>query len=84
LTATAKYDLMAAGLTKEDICDEIIAWIDDRNRVKKVVLRGEHAGQAAYEIKPRLNDTLFYLKLTVCDLGERTERMLVVSSHPDH
>lgn len=84
LTTTAKYDLMAAELTKDDICEEIISWIDSKKRVKKVTLRGKHAGQVAYEMKPRINNSLFYLKLTLCDQGERNESMLVVSSHPDH
>ena len=84
LTVTAKYDLMSAGLTKRDICDEIIAWIDKKQRVKKVTLRGKHAGQSAYEMKPQIEDTLFYLKLTLCDLGMPNELMLVISAHPDH
>jgi hypothetical protein len=84
LTTTAKYDLMSAGLTKNDICDEIITWIDKKQRVKKVILRGKHAGQPAYEIKPQIDKTLFYLKLTLCDLGKPHELMLVVSAHPDH
>ena len=84
LTETAKYDLMGAGLTKDDLCDEIISWIDDGERVKKVILRGQHAGQAAYEMKPRINNSLFYLKLTLCELGGSDEYMLVISSHPDH
>ena len=51
LTTTAKYDLMGAGLTKDDICDEIVEWIDNNERVKKVLLKGQHAGQVAYEMK---------------------------------
>lgn len=84
LTRTAKYDLMGAGLTKDDLCEEIVAHIDREERVKKVTLRGQHTGQAAYEMKPRINNSLFYLKLTLCDLGESGENMLVVSAHPDH
>jgi hypothetical protein len=84
LTTTAKYDLMGAGLTKDDLCEEIVAWIDRGERVKKVTLKGRHAGRAAYEMKPRINNALFYLKLTLCELGERDEYLLVVSAHPDH
>ena len=28
VTATAKYDLMGAGLATQDVCGEIVAWID--------------------------------------------------------
>ena len=59
LTTTAKYDLMGAGLTKDDICEEIVAWIDSGERVKKVTLRGQQAGQTAYEMKPRIDHALF-------------------------
>ena len=84
ITTTVKYDLMGAGLTKDDLCEEIVAWIDGGERVKKVTLRGEHAGQAAYEMKPRINKSLFYLKLTLCELGESDEYLLIISAHPDH
>ena len=84
LTTTAKFDLMGTELTKDDLCEEIVAWIDNEERVKKVSLRGAHAGKAAYEMKPRINKSLFYLKLTLCELGESDEYMLVISAHPDH
>ena len=84
LTTTAKYDLMGAGLTKNDLGGEIVAWIDRGERVKKVTLKGKHAGQTAFEMKPRINDTLFYIKVTVCELEETDESLLVVSAHPDH
>lgn len=84
VSTTAKYDLMGRGLSKEDICDEIVAWIDKGERVKRVTLRGKHAGQAAYEMKPRIGDVLFYLKVTLCKLGQPAESMLIVSAHLDH
>ena len=84
LTTTAKYDLMGAGITKEDVCEEIVAWIDGGERVKKVTLRGQHAGQSAYEMKPRIHGSLFYLKLSLCELGEPDEYVLIISAHPDH
>ena len=34
--------------------------------------------------EPRINNSLFYLKLTLCELGESDEYMLVISAHPDH
>ncbi|MCR4411865.1 MAG: hypothetical protein NUV77_05495 [Thermoguttaceae bacterium] len=84
VTKTVEYDLLAHHLTKRDVCDEIVAWIESGHRVKKVTLRGQHAGQAAFEMKPRINNTLFYLKLTLCELGQPGEYVLLISVHPDH
>jgi hypothetical protein len=84
VSTTATYDLMARGLTKEDICDEIVAWIDNGERVKRVTLRGRHAGQAAFEMKPRINGSLLYVKVTLCRLTQSDEFMLIISAHPDH
>src|SRR5262245_31264732 len=60
ITATVKYDLMGHGLTTEDVCNEIVEWIDNNQSVKKVTLKGKHAGQAAFELKPKIGNTLFY------------------------
>ena len=84
ITETVKYDLMGHGLTTEDVCNEIILWIDAGQPVKKVTLKGKHAGQAAFEMKPRIEDCLYYLKATLCELGERDEYLLLISAHPDH
>jgi hypothetical protein len=84
VTKSVEYSLLTHRLTKEDVCDEIVAWIDRGDRAKKVTLRGHHAGQAAFEMKPRVNNTLFYFKLTLCELGEPGEYMLLISVHPDY
>ena len=84
ISTTAQYDLMGRGLTIENICDEIIAWIDSGQRVKKVTLKGVHAGRTAFEMKPLIDRTLFYLKVTLLDLGDPDECMLLISAHPDH
>ena len=84
VTRTAQYDLLGHGLAKEEICGEIVAWIDDGQPVKKVILRGQHSGTPAHEMKPRINTILFYLKVGLCDLGEPDEFMLLISAHPDH
>lgn len=77
---------MAHRLTKADICDEIIDWIDRGEPVKEVVLHSfpSLVGQPAYEIKPRMKNTLFYIKVTLVELGQPDEYMLVISAHPDH
>jgi hypothetical protein len=84
VTRTAQYDLLGHALTKEEICEEIVAWIDSGQRVKKVVLRGQHAGAPAFEMKPRINGRLFYLKVALCDVETPDEYMLLISAHPDH
>lgn len=35
-------------------------------------------------MKPRINDTLFYLKVALCDVGTPDEYMLLISAHPEH
>ncbi len=84
ITKTVQYDLLAAELAKDEVCQKIVVWIENGERLKKVTLRGEHGGQAPFEMKPRLKDVLFYLKVTVCESGEPDEYMLIVSAHPDH
>ena len=81
ITKTVQFDLMAHDLTKEEICDVILAWIADGNRVKKV---GEHVGQPAFEMKPRINSVLFYLKVTICEQAGSDNYLLLISVHPDH
>lgn len=84
VTKTTQYDLLGLELTTEQVCAEIVAWIDGGQRVKKVTLRGHHAGTPAFEIKPRIDGTLFYLKVALCDVDSPDEYMLLISAHPDH
>jgi hypothetical protein len=84
VTKTTQYDLLAHDLTKEEICQEIVTWVDGGNKVKKVLLRGDHAGSPAFEMKPRINNAIYYLKVTLCDVNEDDEYMLLISAHPDH
>lgn len=86
LSRTVQYDLLAHRLTKADVCDEIIGWIDRGEPVKEVVLHTfpDMVGQPAYEIKPRMKNLLFYIKITLVELGQPGEYMLVISTHPDH
>lgn len=48
-----------------------------------VTLKGKHAGQEAFEMKPRIKESLFYFKVTICE-PEKDECLLVISAHPDH
>lgn len=78
-------DLMAHNLTVEDICDAIVDWIDASERVKPTVIKNIPArkGQPAYEMKPRINNRLFYIKVVI-DGNAGAERMTLLSAHPDH
>jgi hypothetical protein len=77
---------MAHRLTKADVCDEIIDWIDNGKAVKEVTIHSipNLVGQPAYEIKPRMKGHLFYVKVTLVELGQSGEYALVISAHPDH
>ncbi|MFM8474491.1 MAG: hypothetical protein ACKOEO_01690 [Planctomycetaceae bacterium] len=85
-TKTVEFDLMAHNLTKSDICDEIVNWISAGERVKATVLHTVPGliGQRAFELKPRINGRLFYVKVTLQTSPQNGERLLVLSSHPDH
>ena len=82
----ANSDLLAWGLTKEDICDKIVEWIDAKERVKPTTLHSysDFKGEPAYVMKPRIKNMLFYLKVALVELGEPDEYMLLMSTHPDH
>ena len=85
-TKTVEFDLLAHNLTKSDICDEIVYWIDAGERVKATVLHTVPGliGQRGFEMKPRINGRLFYIKVTFQQSRENGHRLLVLSSHPDH
>lgn len=82
----ARSDMMAYNLRLEDVCDAILELIDTGGRVKPTALHSfsDRVGQAAWEIKLRLNEILFYTKLTVDDRDGPDEVLLVISCHPDH
>ena len=82
----AQSDLMAHGLTVGDVCAAIVGWIDAGFRVKPTTIKNIPAriGQAAYEMKPRLNDMVFYVKVVVEDADTESPRLSLLSAHPDH
>jgi len=83
-TSTAKYDMMGLNLTKADICDTLLAWIDESKEVKQTVMRGKDAGRPAYEIKPTLQGALLYCKFIVRDIDDQNKRLCIISAHVDH
>jgi len=83
---SVEFDLMGYGLTKSDICEEIVAWIDAGESVKATTLHSFPGmlGQRAFELKPRINDRLFYIKMTFQKLQDTDQLLLILSSHPNH
>ncbi len=84
-TKTVLYDLMGLSLTKNDICTEIVDWIDAGERVKPTTLHSfpGKVGNKAYEMKPVINQSRIYIKVAI-DTGSSGDEMLIISSHRDH
>lgn len=81
-----EYDLMGRGLTKADICDEIVAWIDAGERVKGTILHTipNLEGQRAFEMKPRVNGDLYYIKVMIRRDEDSDDSLLILSFHPNY
>lgn len=84
-TKRVTFDLLGLRLTKDDICMKIISWIDGGGRVKPTTLHSVpgKVGNPAYEMKPTINGSLIYIKVTI-DKKVSGEEMLILSSHRDH
>jgi hypothetical protein len=82
----ARSDMMAHNLRLDDVCEAIIESIDAKARFKAVTLHSfqDRVGQTAWEVKPRINDMLFYIKITLDDQGGPNETLVILSCHPDH
>lgn len=82
----ARSDLMARNLTRADVADAIVEWIDAGERVKPVVLHsfGGRVGQEAYEMKPRIGQSKFYVKVSIDDRDGANEGLALLSVHMDH
>lgn len=86
VTRTAEDDLLARRLTVDDICAAIVDWIDAGERVKPTKLHSFPGlqGEPAYEMKPRIDGLVFYLKVALIKLHQPGEYLLLISAHPDH
>ena len=85
-TKTVEFDLMGRGLTKADVCDEIVDWIDAGERVKGTTIQKipNLNGQRAFEMKPRVGGKLFYIKVMIRRGDDSDDSLLVLSFHLDH
>ena len=86
LTRTATDDLLARSLSVDDICAAIVSWIDARERIKPTILHSFPGlqGEPAYEMKPRIDGIVFYLKVALIKLHQPGEYLLLISAHPNH
>ena len=82
-TSTVEYDMMGRGLTKHDVCDILRDWIAQGNEVRKTTMMGQDAGAPGYEIKPTIDNVLFYIKVIVRHPGTPDEMLYIVSVHPN-
>ncbi|MCX5682815.1 MAG: hypothetical protein NT049_03925 [Planctomycetota bacterium] len=82
-TGTVEYDMMGRGLTKHDVCDILRDWIAQGNEVQQTTMRGQDAGAPGYEIKPTINNVLFYIKVVVRYPDTPDEMLYIVSVHPN-
>lgn len=84
-TRTVTYDLMGLRLTKDDICREIVAWIDGGGRVKSTRLHSipGKLGKPAFEMKPAINGSVVYIKVII-EKNVSGAEMLILSAHRDH
>ncbi len=79
-------DLMAYNLTMDDICDALVDWIDKNERIKPTVIKNipSRVGQPAFEMKPRISSSIWYIKVVIDDVGTADEKMAMLSAHVDH
>ena len=86
VTRTAEDDLLARRISVDDICEAIVDWIDAGERVKPTTLHSFPGlqGEPAYEMKPRIDGIMFYLKVALIKLHQPGEYLLLISAHPDH
>lgn len=80
-TERATYDMLSLGITKDDVCDAIRQWIDDRNDIEAKITAevAEHQGRTHYILKPAIKGESLYVKLDI--LENPYEHLVIVSCH---
>jgi len=82
-TSTVEYDMVGRGFTKHEVCDILRDWIAQGNEVRQTTMSGKDAGAPGYEIKPTINNVLFYIKVILRHPGTPDEMLYIVSVHPN-
>ena len=82
----ALSDMMAHKLKLEDVADAIVEWIDIPGRVKPTTIHSipGRKGDPAYELKPSVNGTTWYIKVCIDDRNGPEEGLALLSAHSDH
>lgn len=82
----ARWDMIAHGVKRADIADAMVDWIDAGERVKPIVVHSfpGRQGDPGYEMKPRFNGAIWYIKVSIDDRGGPDEGLALLSAHPDH
>ncbi len=86
VTNKAEYDLMADYLTKPGVCEIICNWIDGGGEVEEKITSEprKHAGKPVYIMKPKLDRTTYYIRVTISKVKEGIGNLLIISAHPSH
>lgn len=82
-TSRAYYDMMAAGLTRADVCEALWAWIGNGMEITRTIMHKQDAGSFAYEIWPELLGRRFYCKFMIRGEPSFNPTLLIVSAHED-
>ena len=82
----AQSDLMAHKLKTGDVADAMVNWIDAGERVKPTVIHSfpGRQGDPAYEMKPKIDGVIWYVKVSIDNRGESDQGLALFSAHPDH
>ncbi len=81
----ATGNMLAWGLSVEDVCDAICDWIDNGGRVKPTVVKKHPealAGMVAYELaRVPILSRHYYVRLAVYQRGASVHTLLLISLH---
>jgi len=80
----ARGEMLSWKLRMDDICGAVCGCITGGERVKATTIKThpkDMVGQLAYELRPRITNHRFYVRLTIYQSDKET--LLLISVHPD-
>lgn len=83
VTERATYEIWHHGLTKYEVCDAIVMWIDDGKAVEqdKTTNNSKHMGETIYIFNPvKINEKDYYVKVSFSK-NHQSFCMYLVSAH---